>query len=607
MKIKNLIILITALFLSILCINSQNLSLSNGQFYRNLLEENNNKTEKEIEYIDLLLKIISNIEKNCSNELENYYNENKNKFSLLKYPQMIEYIGKSINDLGDEIECRKIFENYDITYAMAELDIDILTNKSDKELIDFLEVKYFCLGVCIPNSCKIPIIKVLNLFMNVTDNNITDNNITNNNSPLIEYNKNSENDYIYVRIIFYIILIYFFTKLAVGIIRLTFCVKGYDKFANKLLKKRNNGSFSYNEQLENYDDKGNLLYLDDIDELNNYNPNFDFTSSFPLYLRIMKFLDLFNDFQYFLSKRNRYFNDIGLESINFIRAIVLYLLIFSNTIHSLLSLPSKDILNKSFINLITILSFKISNVSLNYWIVLEAAYTSFKLMKFIKAQMFIYHKTKRNSFNTNLLIIFGKFILLFIPKIFSFLLCYYFFYYKVIKFIILFNAKTTFKYITNNIINKNITCDHEIFNIFSDSLRLIFSSDISKFKTCFDFVFVYFNIYLCAFVFMFILYLSFIIKNKIFEIILIVLNVILFFTLLFCVEDNNTNGDIKEIKYTYYHLKGQQYTTKIFYLSLGVYNFGYILGILCFNYDNNKDYFNQKKKKKKNQKRRIII
>ena len=602
MKKENLIILITTFFLSISCINPQNFlfSLSNGLLYQKLSEEKNNKNNTEIDYLDLLISIITNIEENCGKELENYLNDTKNKFSLLKYPQMIDYIGKSINDLGDEIECRKIFKKYNITYVIGKIDSDILTNKTDKELIDFLEVKNFCIGFCIPGSCKLPVIKLLYMFMNVLYND----NITDNNTLLTEDEYYFKKDNNFILYLFIIISIYLIIKLIFGIIRITFCVKGYDKYANKLLNDQGKtGSFSFDSELD-IDDKRNSIYLDNKGEPNIYDPNFDFTSSFPIYLRIVKFLDLFNDFQYYFSKRNRYFNDNGLEGINFIRTVVLYLLIFSNTIHSLVSLPSKDILNNSFINKITILCFKISNVSLNYWIVLEAAYTSFKLMKFIKAQMYIYNKKNRKNYKTNLLIIFGKFILLFIPKIFSFLLCYYIFYYNVIKFRKWFGAKTTFKYITENIIERNITCNNNIFNMFNiSSNSSIFSIDIPKFKACYDFIYVYINMFLCSFVFMIILYLSFIIKQKIFEIILIILNVISFFVLLHFVNDDKIK---KETKYTYYHLKGQEYTTKIFYLFLGVYNFGYILGILCFNYDNNKDSFNQKKNKKKSNDKNMI-
>jgi len=589
MKKNNLIKLILTFFLCISYINSQNLlfSLSNEL----LSEEKNNETNNELDYLNLLIKIISNIKPECSSELENYYNKSKNKFSLSKYPLMVEYIGKSINELGDEIECRQIFKDYNLTYTLAKLNPSFLTNKTDKELLNFLEVRDICIGFCIPKSCKEPVVKVLKLFMNISDDDIRNNNQTsykiNNDSFLIE-EEPSKGDYNFIQNLSYLVLYYLIIKMITGIIRKIICVKGYDKYANKLLKDQ-----GITDQLEN-DDKENLVYLDNNEEPNNYNPKFDFTSSLPLYLRFVKFLDFFNDLHYFFSKRNRYFNDNGLESINFIRAIVLYLLIFSNTSNSLLSLPLRDILNKSLINTITILSIRISSVSLNYWIVLEAAYTSFKLMKFIKAQMFIYHKKNKKNFNINLLIIFGKFILLFIPKIYIFLLCYYIFYYKVIEFKILFKAKTTFEYIINYVLKRDITCSNDIFDIFLNPL--IFSNDISAFKQCYNFIFVYFNIFLCSFVFMIILYFSFIIKQKIFEIILIIINVLLFFTLLFYVNDGKID---KDTKYTYYHLKGQEYTTKIFYLSLGVYNFGYILGILCFNYDNNKDSFNQKKNKKK--------
>ena len=48
---------------------------------------------------------------------------------------------------------------------------------------------------------------------------------------------------------------------------------------------------------------------------------YDNTSDFPLYLRIVRFLDLLNDIMLLTTTRNRYYNDNGLEVINFLRVI----------------------------------------------------------------------------------------------------------------------------------------------------------------------------------------------------------------------------------------------------------------------------------------------
>lgn len=109
------------------------------------------------------------------------------------------------------------------------------------------------------------------------------------------------------------------------------------------------------------------------------------------------------------------------------KAIILYLIIFSNTFNSLMVLPSKDILNLNFFRSYSINFYLLSNVSLNYWIFLEAAYTSYKLLIFIKAQMYLYYKNKKKNFYLNLIVIYGKFIFLFIPKVATFIFCYFFF------------------------------------------------------------------------------------------------------------------------------------------------------------------------------------
>ena len=288
----------------------------------------------------------------------------------------------------------------------------------------------------------------------------------------------------------------------------------------------------------------------------------------------------------FFSKRNRYFNDNGLELLNFMKAIILYLIIFTNTFNSLMVLPSKDILNISFLQSNSIIFYLLFNASLNYWVFLEAAYTSYKLLIFIKTQMYLYYKNK--NFYFNLLVIYGKFILLFIPKMATFILCYYFFYFDVEKFKALFQAKTTFKYITEKVIyNNNITTCHQKYNNIFTSL-LIFSNNINKFKSCFDFTFINFNIFLCSFCSMILLYFAFIIRRKIFEILLIIVNLGLFIALMLIVDDPYIQKD-KTIDFTFYHLKGQEYTIKIFHLSLLVYNLGFIFGILYFNYNNNKN------------------
>lgn len=555
------------------------ISLINSQL---LIE---NQQGQEDFYINVLIKMLNNSYKDCSDSLKKSIPNDNIKKSLTRYPYIIDHIGKTLNDLGDEIECLNAFNQ--TTYVIAYIKNNAFVNDDEKKIIKFLNITNFCVGACLPLNCEFPFQDILRKLMNSSD------------IEEIFKNNNQENDKnYYLNILIFFFIAYLIIKLIFGIIRLISCPKGYDKYAVKLLKDKGRlPSFEFNndEKSENDINKEKLICFNEDSNISEYNPNFDFTSSFPFYLRIMRFFDLFNDIHFYFSRRNRYFNDNGLESLNFMKAIILYLIIFSNTFNSLLVLPSKDILNISFFNSFSINFYLLSNVSLNYWIFLEAAYTSYKLLVFIKAQMYLYYKNKKKNFYFNLIVIYGKFIFLFIPKIITFIFCYYFFYFNVNKFRNLFQAKTTFKYITQKVIyNNNITTCHQDFtNIFTS--LLIFSNNINKFKSCFDFTFVNFNIFVCSFCSMILLYFAFIIRQKIFEIFLIIINLGLFIFLMLIVDDPYIKSEGK-IDYTIYHLKGQEYTIKIFHLSLGVYNLGFIFGLLYFNYNNNKNLFTKKNK-----------
>jgi hypothetical protein len=341
-----------------------------------------NKKYKEDFYIDLLLKILNNTYKECTDSLMESIPSDNIKQSLTRYPYIIDHVGKSLNDLGDEIECLNAFTK--TNYVIAYIKNNSFTNDDDKKVITFFNLSNFCVGACLPLNCSNSFRDILKRLMNSSDIDICEDS---------EKDKDKENNYLLNLIIF--IVVYLIAKLLVGIIRLICFPKGYDKYAVKLLKDKGRAERFRSESSENGFNRERLISFNDDSNVSEYNPNYDFSSSFPFYLRIMRFFDLFNDIHFFISRRNRYFNDIGLENLNFMKAIILYLIIFTNTFNSLMVLPSKDILNINFLESKCIIFYLLFNASLNYWIFLEAAYTSYKLLAFIKAQMYIYYKNKK--------------------------------------------------------------------------------------------------------------------------------------------------------------------------------------------------------------------
>jgi hypothetical protein len=216
---------------------------------------------------------------------------------------------------------------------------------------------------------------------------------------------------------------------------------------------------------------------------------------------------------------------------------------------------------------------------------------------------------KNKRYYINLLIIFGKFLLLFIPKIALFIICYYIFYYDIIKFKSFFKSKTIMRYVVEEVITKDIVCKNQTSIIFTKFFT--FTNDANDFKTCYDFTFIYINIFYYILIFIATLYLIFVIRKPIIEIFFIIFYFIFFIGLMFVVDEanrlekenwNTSFGEEKEKEiYSYYHFKGQDYTTKIFYLAIGVYNLGFIFGVLCFNYEILNKRLSKKKSNKNNQ------
>ena len=116
------------------------------------------------------------------------------------------------------------------------------------------------------------------------------------------------------------------------------------------------------------------------------------------------------------------------------------------------------------------------------------------------------------------------------------------------------------------------------------------SVDVEDYNTCYEFVHFYFNMFLCILLSMILIYLFFIIKKPIFEIIIMIINIVYFFISIALIKDkkNEVGQDLKE-----YNIVGNTYITKIFHSFLGCYNFGLVIGFLLFNFTGTKNRLNK--------------
>ena len=294
---------------------------------------------KTSDVLELITKIFVNAYPDCKEQLEKLEPKTV-KVTISKYPFIIDNIGKGLNDLGDEIECLNAFS--ETLYVIVEMNISNLINENEKKLKNFLNLTKFSLGACITELCQRPLTVFIDTFLNFQN--------VSGNTTLFKDDTNDENNEkeryfseTTMHAIFWSLAGYIIIKILCGIYRLLFYPKGYNTETLVILneKKKEKGNDEDNEKIINdemsYNEKSHYLLFDD--EKKEYDPNYDYTTVFPLKLRILRLFDFFNDIILLSKKSNRYFNDNGLEVIIFFRSIVLYLIIFYNTFTSLFQLP----------------------------------------------------------------------------------------------------------------------------------------------------------------------------------------------------------------------------------------------------------------------------
>ena len=556
----------------------------------------------------LIAKIFEKLEPECFQDLTSTL-DGEEKFKPEKeknYPWLFDFMGKGFNDIGDECECRFAMKS-NTTYLLLyfhDLNLTALLD-ADRALIDYLEIKNYTYGLCIMTSCSDTVVKYFRIlleFVNYINTNketkndivsfiVSNNNYLNEsvvNSTIINVHKNPNTETkMHKQVFLWLLIGLSAVKLIGGLVRIFIIPKGYDKYiAEKLNKeeKLNDGKAALEEK-SNFLSKNKFNEPVDSESMTkDYNPLFDFSEKMSMKIRALRFFDLINDLYYLTSKRNRYYNDSGLEILVFNRAIIIFCLIFSHTFTSLIKLPSEEIINSSFFKSWLNILFRISNNGFTCWIFLEAAYTTYKLLCFITTEMFLHFckpESQRMNYELKLLLIFLKFIVLLIPKFVFFLFIYSFIYYRIEDFEFTSNSPATFRYVFMNLFKEKIECG-KLLTIGKN----MFTHNITNYDGCYEFSYFYINMIICILIFMVLTYLFLVIKNKYFEFVIMAGSLILFFMPNAFIKDPKTDLDDNEKSFKLYHIIGETYSTKIFTSFIGYYCFGFFFGFILFNFAN---------------------
>ena len=565
--------------------------------------------------------------------------------------------GKSLNDFGNEYICDyKVRRN--VSYLTLHFFLGTDNYTSDKE--EFFGQDYFYIGLCLPRKCMnatqylIQNLKVLNICHEVGLSNFK----LYTNEEVINLSDRLSNFYS-VFILIYILLIGL--KFLVGIWRVIFLNKGYEGYLQSELEEKeiqrintmmSTSSFNTINEVKNISDNTqdektperanrtrsfekiaidySSSYNSDINESiisedeNLYNPFEDKVKNFPLLMKILKWLDLFDNIKVLSTNSNKYYNSKNIKGLYIIRFFLMLMFIIHQIMYTQIYLPTKNFYNVEFYshNAFILVKFCI-NASI-FWITLDAVFFGYKLMSYLKKEI----KLSRN-FEISYLT-FLKFLLLILPKFFLFLFAFILLHlysnrltFELCKINNVFSNylyyNDTIQQMSYSLRNNNNPSDffkHFIpFRLnyidFIENITIVrndkpkpnedFITDVSRYEipspflTNTDlFVNICFNEFYLIIIILIITYISYKIKNQIFDYAVLIINAILYI-LPAITSLNPYKGNIEDKHYTLIYVLGQNYSEKYTHYFINFFYFGFLLGVMKFYLEHNR--YNMKKKK----------
>ena len=553
--------------------------------------------------------------------------------------------GKSLNDFGNEYIC-----DYNIRRNVSYLTFHFYLGKEEEILTDkekFFDQRYFYIGLCLPRKCinATKVLyreeKVLNICHEVGLSNFK----LYDNEDVVKMSTQITGIY-YVIIIIYISLNA--VKFVVGILRVIFINKGYEwLYAEKFKKPEkysdnrsysSDATYSLNESLSgssnNSQKSGSSSisrqssYNIDINENivsegeNLFNPISDNEKHFPSFLKIMKIFDLFDNIKILSTNSNKYYSSQRIKSLYILRFFLMLMIIVHQFMYTQIYLPTKNFYNIEFYSSYGFTFIKFCTNASIFWITLDAVIFGYKLMSYLKKEIKL-----SKTFKINYLP-FIKYLLLTIPKIFTFIFAFFLLHiysseltFELCKGNNVFSNylyyNDTVQQLTYSVRNKNKAADvfknfipfrlnyiDFIENVtiehFPDNISTMVS-DTSGYelpspflKNTDLFVNVCFNEFYLIILIIIIAYVSYVLQNKIFDLIILIINTILF--IFPAIEVFNPHkGNFADQDYRLQNALGQNYSEKYTHYFINFFYFGFLLGVMKFYHEQN--IYNNKKKK----------
>ena len=505
------------------------------------------------------------------------------------YYGIIGFSGKGVSDFGLEEEClRNDFVYYLLTYEYINGSYVTFSDQTNTFL--FFEQNIFYTGLCLTLECN----EILNFLFNKTVNDIFYKyllkNLTIQNTriydigrvdknfgkkePYITYDDNGAYNprktdselkkYNEWQVIRGVVRGYIITTLLISLFIHLF-YKPYIK--TKELKNEIEEEDSNCETEEENNENKQIFNRDSKKEEKKKKKCITVFGDF-----IYNYISLFNNLKILLKKKNQIYDSSNLEIISVLRVFCMILITFINNFEVLIKIPSKDFFYDKFYQKFTFFILKFTSFGVDMWICLDGFESMYKLISYYKKYVFVKNKAS---------ITFGQIIAF-----------YFYSFYKIIAFIFFFlivnyynkyyiysqSYGTLYEYYSNHIYKDNkevflyLIPRYTFYKSYYEKLSLTKDTFISKFSLLFI------NEFYIYTIFLFIFYISNILKSKIFDYLVLIINIILYsLNFIICRFESDTY-------YSYKLVLDNFITVRYPHIIFNYFFFGAMAGLICFYY-----------------------
>ena len=525
----------------------------------------------------------------CYNRIESLFNSSESD----KIEKMFSYSGRSSSDLGLYYQCDS--ENF--TYYLLVYNISIppfnQVKTEQEQLSYFLNQSDQLYGICIVEECSALISS--DIIKDITNQFIQTDGDINYYKYSGGHNQSDDSSEIF-GIIFLVILF--------GILLLKIVVWSWNsccKEQKTVIKTQmdipsatldDSSSISYYEP-SMMKEKDLPLFPYRFSSISYDNDN-TITIKERLINLFHEVFDLGNSLLSLLDKKNKYYDSTNIELISFFRFIVMICMIYNHNYYSLMKIPMKNSNDISYYKSAKMILYKITTFGVSGWIGLDGFVASFKLFSYLKKN--IHNDSEENALKDinkkekdieNVKIkYFLKFYLYSITKIFSMIIIFIVLSLRIRDFNKLMKFPPMFNYFENNLNYRECKQNYQFFKIlipFYFSYIDYWDDYPRGYTFSYKYVYICVNTHLSFIFFLLVVYLSFKLKSKIFDVIITLAffanTICIYFTIekFYPTYLNSFHFDIN-------YLFGENFSLKYTHLFINLYFVGIFIGIIYFYY-----------------------